>query len=228
MSVQISTFSPARNQSLRSLLLQLQLQDIPETETVFEYLSQPLLAQASASDRLAILQMLLPKTELQLEYWFNSDSNPHNWAITFPHLVHEGSKAHDTMRRYFKTIDQRHLKLTWKEFCASSVKDTFFQHTNTVTFAVRLRGPAYMYVIATFESDTLPTFEAEFFELEECFITLDADYIREQVEMKLEKWSTDFLEPISLSTGLIEAMVDDLREMKDGGCWPLPCFSFDS
>ncbi|KAI5258680.1 hypothetical protein E4T42_00610 [Aureobasidium subglaciale] len=166
---------------------------------------------------LACLNTLLPKTELQLQHWFEPDSKPDDWAITFPEL-YLLSRRNDVNKRYLVGSQPRHLKLTWKEFRESHVAKVYMRHTNTVTLATRMKSPSYMYVIAKFYPSSIgkPSvkFETDYYGFENAYCRLDVEYIKMRVERILLVWK-EVWKPTKMTFDVIETMAEDLRKMNE-------------
>ncbi|KAH0012287.1 hypothetical protein KCU78_g9755, partial [Aureobasidium melanogenum] len=183
--------------------------DLWDTPTIpiFHFLDN-LSSETSIDTRLKYLQVLLPNTEMQVEYLLDPDSGPDDMAVTFPDFEYFRPKS---CARYAAASYDRLLKTTWEEFGESNVTSVLMQHINTVTFSMKMKEPSTIYVTAHFDGNgRLLRTEVDSIGLEDAYDRLDREYIELEINKRMVLW-TEVWKPTAMNCYVIELMATDLR-----------------
>lgn len=180
---------------------------LPSPRPIFNFV-QDLPAGLTREHRLNCLQLLQPKTQLQLEYFLESNTQPDDWGVTFPHM-----RTVYAFDRFGAARVDRTFKTTWKQFRESHVADVFMQHIDTVVFAARWAVPSCMQLMVKFDPDGRPLdiwVNYHFFET--AYERLDLEYIKLEVEKVTLRWK-EVWKPAAMTFEVIQKMAEDLGRM---------------
>lgn len=186
---------------------------LPSPKPVFNFV-QDLPAGLTREHRLSCLQLLQPKTELQLEYFLEPNTQPDNWGVTFPHRT-----SVDIFDRFGAAQVDRTAKTTWKQFRESHVADVFMQHIDTVVFAARWAMPSYMQLTVRFDREGGPLdIRVSYHFFKSAYERLDLEYIKLEVEKVTLRWK-EVWKPAAMTFEVIQKMAKDLGKMHREMVW---------
>lgn len=184
----------------------------PSPRPIFKFL-QDLPSQYTREVRLRCLQLLQPRTELQLEYFLETNTQPDDWCVTFPHL-----SLIDMFNRRTATLIDRQPKITWKQFREARVADIFMQHIDTVTFAADWAKPSCMQVIVEFVPGGPLRTSIVYNQFDVAYERLDFGYIRLELEKITIYWK-EVWKPAAMTLEVIHTMAERLRKMHREMVW---------
>ncbi|CAD0091132.1 unnamed protein product [Aureobasidium mustum] len=206
-----------RHSYRRSIALERELEDHLQRYSASHGVSIPtfdflnsLPPEVSLDSRSRFLRALLPKTELQLDHFLDSDSAFDDMDVTFPNFDLFDTNVH---ARLDARLFEQHPKTTWKQFCDSTVHSVFMKHIDTVTFSMRMKKPSRMYVTTKFDGDgPLLDMGFEGFRLGDAYDRLDDEYIEIEFDELVIRWKEAW-KPAAMTPEVIETMAADLRKM---------------
>lgn len=185
----------------------------PPPKSIFSFV-RDLPAGLTREHRLSCLQLLQPKTELQLEYFLEPNTQADDLRVTFPH-----GDSVDISDRFHAAQVDRTSKTTWKQFRESHFADVFMQHIDTVVFAARWAFPSYMQLMVKFNPEGKPLdiwVKYRFFE--SAYERLDLEYIKLEVDKVTLRWK-EVWKPAAMTFEVIQKMPEDLGKMHREMVW---------
>jgi hypothetical protein len=180
---------------------------------IFSFLESVLAEESNHHTRLQFLQTLQLRTELQLEYFLESDTDPEDWGITFPNMI-----LMDVFDRDAVASVARADKITWKHFCGSDVAKIFMRYIDTVTFAAGWDVPARMQVVVKFTPNAPLRTSVVYNRFEEAYERLDLEYIKLELGRVTRYWRHG-LKPNAMTFEVIHFMAADLEKMYREMVW---------
>ncbi|KAI4754432.1 hypothetical protein E4T52_13423 [Aureobasidium sp. EXF-3400] len=164
---------------------------------IFKFL-QDLPSQYTREVRLRCLQLLLPRTELQLEYFLEPNTQPNDWRTA--------------------TLVDRQSKTTWKTFRESRVADIFMQHIDTVTFTADWAKPSSMQLVVKFVPGGSLRTSIVYNQFDVAYERLDLEYIQLELEKITIYWK-DVWKPAAMTFEVIHTMAERLGRMHREMVW---------
>jgi hypothetical protein len=184
----------------------------PSPRPIFKFL-QELPSQYTREVRLRCLQLLLPRTELQLEYFLEPNTQPNDWCVTFPHI-----SLIDMFNRRTATLVDRQSKTTWKTFRESRVADIFMQHIDTVTFTADWAKPSSMQLVVKFVPGGSLRTSIVYNQFDVAYERLDLEYIQLELDKITIYWK-DVWKPAAMTFEVIHTMAERLGRMHREMVW---------
>jgi hypothetical protein len=221
MSIQLLTASPRPPRWFPNLdfdrcrLLLKHLQRyfaLPTPRPIFHFLHS-LPREVTRDIRSSWLQLLQPRTELQVEYFLEQDTHSDDWCVTFPDL-----KLIDMFDRDAAAKVDRASKTTWRQFRESDVADVFMRHIDTVTFAADWERPSRMHVVVKFTPDSPLRTSIVYNQFEKAYERLDLEYIKLELKRVTQYWREGW-KPAAMTYEVIHIMAADLRKMYNEMVW---------
>jgi hypothetical protein len=180
---------------------------------IFTFLESAFSKPFSHHTHLQFMQNIQPKTELQLEYFMEPDTQPEDWCATFPNM-----RFMDTFDRNAVAEIARADKITWERFCGSDVAELFLRYIDTVTFAAAWDEPARMHVVVKFTPDAPLRTSIVWNHFGKAYGRLDVEYIKLKVESVSRYWR-EVWKPDALTFEVIHLMAADLGKMYREMVW---------
>jgi hypothetical protein len=163
--------------------------------------------------RARYLGALQPRTELQVEYFLETETHADDWCVTFPNF-----KVMDIFDRDTAARVDRASKTTWRQFRESDVAELFMHHIDTVTFAADWNTPSRMHVVVKFTLNSHLRTSIVYNHFEEAYERLDLEYIKLELKRVTQYWR-ECWKPAAMTYEVIHIMAADLRKMYNEMVW---------